>query len=59
MLYSFKEKMDYKNFDSLALLLEDEFKSNELKEIDGDKIVLDTYDKIEKLLMKKIQKYER
>lgn len=51
--------MDYKNFDSLALLLEDEFKSNELKEIDGDKIVLDTYDKIEKLLMKKIQKYER
>ena len=59
MLYSFKEKMDYKNFDSLALLLEDEFKFNELKEIDGDKIVLETYDKIEKLLMKKIQKHER
>ena len=59
MLYSFKEKMDYKNFDSLALLLEDEFKFNELKEIDGDKIVLETYGKIEKLLMKKIQKHER
>lgn len=59
MLYSFKEKMDYKNFDSLALLLENEFKVNELKEIDGEKIVLETYEMIEKLLLEKMKRYER
>ena len=46
-LYSFKEKMDYKDLDTLAILLNEEFKNNELKKIDGEKIVLETYDKLE------------
>lgn len=32
-LYSFKEKMDYKDLDTLAILLNEKFKNNELKKI--------------------------
>jgi len=55
MLYSFKEKMDYKDLDTLAILLNEEFKNNELKKIDGEKIVLETYDKLEELLIQRIK----
>lgn len=55
MLYSFKEKMDYKDLDSLAILLNEEFKKNELKKIDGEKIVLETYDRLEELLIERIK----
>ena len=47
--------MDYKDLDTLAILLNEEFKNNELKEIDGEKIVLETYDKLEELLIQRIK----
>ncbi len=51
MLRSFKERMDYKNLDALALLLENEFKINNLGKVEGEKIVLETYEKLENLII--------
>ena len=50
MLDTFKIKMDYKDLDDLACLLEEEFEENSLKKIDGEEIVLNTYNKLESLI---------
>ncbi len=53
MLIDFKERMDYKNLDTLSYLLKEEFEKNELKDIskNSEEIVLETYDKIENLVI--------
>lgn len=53
MLIDFKERIDYKNLDTLSYLLKEEFEKNELKDIskNSEEIVLETYDKIENLVI--------
>ena len=53
MLIDFKERMDYKNLDTLSYLLKEEFEKNELNDIskNSEEIVLETYDKIENLVI--------
>lgn len=51
MLKDFKTKMEYKDLDELAFLLNKDFEENFLKEIDGEKIVLETYNKVEEMII--------
>lgn len=51
MLKDLKAKMEYKNLDELAFLLNKEFEKNHLKKIDGEKLVLETYNKVEEMII--------
>ena len=51
MLKDLKAKMEYKDLDELAFLLNKEFEKNHLKKIDGEKLVLETYNKVEEMII--------
>lgn len=51
MLKDLKAKMEYKDLDDLAFLLNKEFEKNHLKKIDGEKLVLETYNKVEEMII--------
>lgn len=51
MLKDLKAKMEYKDLDELAFLLNKEFEENHLKKIDGEKLVLETYNKVEEMII--------
>ena len=51
MLKDLKAKMEYKDLDDLAFLLNKEFEKNHLKNIDGEKLVLETYNKVEEMII--------
>ncbi len=51
MLKELKIKMEYKDLDNLSFLLNKEFENKYSKKIDGEKIVLETYTKVEKMIM--------
>ena len=51
MLKDLRAKMEYKDLDDLAFLLNKEFEKNHLKNIDGEKLVLETYNKVEEMII--------
>ena len=55
MVLSFKNRMDYKNLDDLAQLIEEEFNTYNLKFIDGHELVFSTYDNLENELKNRIK----
>lgn len=53
-----KVKLDYTDMDILCKLLEHEFNSNKLKEINAEKLVLNTYDIVQSLFYKLEKEYK-
>ncbi|CAM3107593.1 nucleotidyl transferase AbiEii/AbiGii toxin family protein [Streptobacillus felis] len=50
-LLNIKEKLDYTDMEVFEKLLNNEFKENNLKDIDAEKIIINTYEKVEELIL--------